>query len=205
MILWVRGQILKRILRKGSLLYHWLCLVVITLSNLVLNLLLLEIASALQIHEGIAIELRTAGSVAEVAFGLIIGLLSIHFKHKLLLMTGALLIIVSAVGNFLASSFNMLLFSFFLEGAGSVIVSVMALTLAGDLLNLKKKTKAISWITAAGFIAVFIGTLVITYVASLYNWRYTFMLIVLPFSIIALVLSFSDTLCKIRFSTIYNL
>jgi MFS transporter, DHA1 family, inner membrane transport protein len=163
----------------------------ITLSNLILNILLLEVASTFQINPGVAVQLRTINSLAEIIFSLLIGLLSARFKHKSLLLVGICLVIISAVGNFLASSFSTMMFFFFLEGIGSIVITVMAYTLAGNLLDLKKRPKVISWMTATGFIAVFIGTLAINYIVIFASWHSTFMLLVLPSSIIALILAFT--------------
>ena len=159
----------------------------ITLSNLILNLLSLEIASTFQIHEGIAVQLRTINGVAEVTFGFIIGLISTRFKPKLLLLVGTSLMLISSIGSTIANSFELLLFFFFLEGTASVIIAITIYTLAGNLFSLKRKNKAISWISSAGFFAVFVATFAVAYIVSFGSWRYTFLLIVLPFSVIALI------------------
>ncbi len=162
----------------------------IGMSNVFLNLFLLEVAATFQINEGVAVQLRTVNALAEIIFCLIIGLLATRFKHRSLLLAGTSLIIISAVGNSIASSFEMMLFFFLIEGTGSVIVAIMAFTLVGDLVALNKKAKVVSWITAAGYLTIFVGTPLITYIVGFGSWRYAFLLIVLPVSIAALALVF---------------
>jgi predicted MFS family arabinose efflux permease len=161
----------------------------IAISNTILNLLLLEIASTFQVHEGIAAQLRTVNAVAEVIFSLFMGFLAVRFKHKSLLLLGALLVAISAVGSFLTFSLDMLLFFFFIEGIGTAIVTIMAFTLIGDLLPLNKKVKAVSWVVTAGFVSTLVGTPLINFVAGVGGWRYAFLLLVLPVSIVGIVLA----------------
>jgi len=160
----------------------------IALSNTILTLLILEIALTFQVQEGVAAQLKTVNSGAELIFGLIAGFLAIRFKHKSLLLFGLLLVSISAIGAFFAPTLNLMLLFSFLEGSGTVISTIMALTIAGDSTRLAKKNKAVISIVAAGFVSIFAGTILINFIANFSSWRYTFLLLVLPISIIGLLL-----------------
>ncbi len=155
----------------------------VAISNGLVTLLLLEIASTFQVNEGIAVQLRTVNAAAEVVLGLLMSFLAVRFRHKNLLLVGLSLVAVSAVGSFLAPTLSLMLFFSFIEGSGSIMVAVTSFTLIGDSLPLDKKAKAVSWLVAAGYLFSFIGTPLISFFADIGSWRYAFSLLVLPVSI----------------------
>ena len=161
----------------------------VNISNSLVSLLLIEIASTFQVNEGVAVQLRTVNAVAEVVFGLLMGFLAVRFRHKNLLLVGLSLVAFSAMGSFLAPTLELMLFFSFLEGTGSIVYTIVAFTLIGDLLPLDKKTRAVGWIIAAGYVFSFIGTPLIDLMANLGSWRYVFSLLVFPISIICLTLA----------------
>ncbi len=161
----------------------------IALSNTIITLLLLEVASTFQVQEGIAAQTRTANAAAELVFALLMGFLATRFRHKSLLLIGVLLVTVSAVGTFLAPSLEIMLIFSFLEGLGTVTVTIMTLTIIGDLLPPNQKSKAVIWVVIAGFVSTLAGTPTINYIAGIGGWRYAFLLLVVPVSITALILA----------------
>src|SRR5512136_1089817 len=73
----------------------------------ILTLLLSDIAesffgSASSATTGISAQLSTAASIAEVAIGLLLGVLTIRFRQKSLLLVGLTFITASAIGSFVA-------------------------------------------------------------------------------------------------------
>jgi MFS family permease len=135
-------------------------------------------------------QLNTVNLVAEVAVALLMGVLIIRFKNKPLILTGALLILVSAVGNSVASTLFWLQVFYALEGIGSVVAGVALVTLVGDILPSNRKAKAISYIVAAVFLASIVGFLVIPPLRGVGGWRYAFLFFGLPVSVVGLVLAF---------------
>ncbi len=118
------------------------------------------------------------------------GFLAVRFRHKSLLLVGVLLVAFSAVGSFFAPTLSLMLFFSFVEGSGSIMVTIMAFTLIGDSISLNKKAKAVSWVLAAGYMFSLFGTPLIDFFANLGGWRYVFLLLVLPVAIVGVVLSF---------------
>jgi MFS family permease len=139
---------------------------------------------------GITSQLKTIGFAAAVAAGVAMSLLAIRFRHKTLLMTGILLQVISATGAFLAPTFVWLLTFFALEGIGSVLSSIAFITLIGDFAPQNQKTKAVSYITAASYLAIFVSARVVPIAANLGTWRYAYLLLALPFAVAALAVSF---------------
>jgi predicted MFS family arabinose efflux permease len=160
----------------------------VAISNGLMALLLLEISSTFQVNEGVAAQLRTVNAAAEVVFGLLMGFLAMRFRPKTLLLLGMFLVAVSAIGSFFSPNLSSMLFFSFIEGSGSIMVTIISLTLIGSYLPLSRKAKAISLIIAAGFLVSFVGNPLINLFASMGSWRYVFSLLVLPVSVLGLFL-----------------
>jgi predicted MFS family arabinose efflux permease len=159
------------------------------LSNTLLTLLLLEIAQTFQVNEGVAAQLRTVNAAAEVVFALLMSFLAVKFRNKTLLLVGVFSTAVSALGSFFAPTLDLMLFFSFMEGAGTVMVSIMAFTIVGDSLPQEKKATAVSLIVAVSFLSTLIGTPVINLLADVGGWRFPYLLLVFPFSIVGLLLA----------------
>ena len=167
----------------------------LNIASLTLTLLTREIGATFfgsdtQATVGITSQLSTIGFAAEVAAGIAMSLLAIRFAHKALLLVGITLQVVSAAGSFLAPTFLWMQFFFAMEGVGAVLSSVAVITLIGDFVPQNRKAKAVSYISAAVFLATFTGALMIPVAADLGTWRYAYLLLALPFSAAAFVASY---------------
>jgi YNFM family putative membrane transporter len=167
----------------------------LNIAGLTLTLLTREIGATFfgsdtQATVGITSQLSAIGFAAAVTAGVAMSVLAIRFEHKLLLLTGVTLQVVSASGSFLAPTFLWLQVFFAMEGVGTVLSGVALITLIGDFVPQNRKAKAVSYITAAFFLASFVGARVIPAAADLGTWRYAYLLLALPFAAAALVVSF---------------
>jgi predicted MFS family arabinose efflux permease len=171
-----------------------LLIIVINISNAVLSLFLPEIAQTFlgsknQTAIGIASQTSTVNSAAEVALAFAMSFLAIRFRHKLLLQAGAVLVIISTLGSYLAPDFITFQIFFAMEGAGSVMVSILAIAIIGDTIHSTKKARAVSWFIAGSYFTVIIGLPTLLLVANAAGWRSTFLLFGLPVSIAGLILA----------------
>jgi predicted MFS family arabinose efflux permease len=139
---------------------------------------------------GAAAQISTVNSAAVVVFALLMGVLAVRFKHKSLLLVGMLLVVISAIGSFLAPTFLLMQIFYALEGGGTAMVGIMGITLVGDLLPLQKKAKAVSYLVAVISLATLVGTPVIGFITKVEGWRFNFLWFVLPVSVVGLVLAF---------------
>jgi MFS transporter, DHA1 family, inner membrane transport protein len=167
---------------------------IINISSAVLSLFLPEIAKTFlgsenKVAIGIVSQTSTVNSAAEVALAFIMSVLAIRFRHKSLLLVGAILVVFSNVGSYLAPDLITFQIFFALEGAGSVMVSILAITLIGDTLPFNKKARAVSWFVAGTYMAVIIGLPTLLFLANIAGWRSTFLLFGLPVSILGLILA----------------
>ena len=139
---------------------------------------------------GAITQISTVNSVFEAAFAVVMGALVVRFKHKSLLLVGVLLLFISAIGSFFAPTLPILQVFFALEGAASIMVGIMGLTMVGEFLPSQKKAKAVGYLVAATSLATLVGIPLIGLITSFGGWRLNFMLFVLPVSVLGLILAF---------------
>jgi len=154
------------------------------------GLLLIDIGVTFGCDVGVMGQINTGYYVAAVIFGLFMGVLSVRFRHKSLLMVGLLFIGISGLGCYLASNFNLMLILYSLSGVGMAMVSPMAISLIGEHLPLEKRGNAIGWIIAGGSLSYFIGAPITGFIASLWGWRIVLLGFVIPVSLASLLLTF---------------
>ncbi len=135
-------------------------------------------------------QLVPANSGAEIVFAFAMSVLAVRFRHKPLLLAGTIIVVISAVGSFFAPNLSSLQLLFALEGAGSIVVNIMMVTLIADNLPPDKKAKALGYIYSVGGAAALIIILLLGYITSLGGWRFGYLILAIPFSLAALILSF---------------
>ena len=180
---------------KGS--QGWLFLPSLAISNfatgplgVLITLLLIDIALTFEVSIGVMGQINTLSYVVSVIFALFMGILSVRFRHKSLLIVGLLCVSVSALGCFFASNFNLMLIAYSLSGIGAAMVFPMVTTLVGEHLPLERRGNAVGWIVAAGSLSYLIGAPVIGFIAGIGGWRLTLLGFVIPVSLASLFLAF---------------
>lgn len=166
-----------------------------SVSTPILTLLLTEIAesffgTATSATTGISAQLSTATSIAEVAMGLLLGFLALRIKHKSLLLVGLTFVTTSSIGSFVAPTFAIFQAFFILEGVGTIMVVIMALSLVGDTLTINQKPKAVSYIVAVSVVTLLVGTPIISFLTKVATWRSSFLFYMLPITAASLILCY---------------
>jgi len=162
------------------------------------GLLLIDIALTFECSVGVMGQINTLYYVAAVIFALFMGVLSVRFGHKSLLMIGLLFVNISALGCAVASNFNLMLMSYSLSGVGTAMVAPMAITLIGEHFPLEKRASAVGWIVAGGALSYVIGAPVIGFIAGLWDWRFVLFIFIIPISLASLLLAFIGLPSKSR-------
>ena len=157
--------------------------------GVLIGLLLIDIALTFEVSVGVAGQINTISYIVSVIFALFMGILSVRFKHKSLLIIGLLCVGGSGLGCFLASSFNLMLIFYSLSGVGTAMVFPMAITLVGKHLPLERRGNAVGWIIAAGSLSYVIGAPVISFIANIGGWRLSLLGLVIPVSLAGLFLA----------------
>jgi len=158
-------------------------------AGILMSLLLIDIALTFGVSVGVMGQLGTVSSTVAVIACLIVGALSIRFKHKSLLMVGLMFIGASALGCGLASSFDEMLVVYSLSGLGAAMIGPMAETLVAEHFPVEKRTSAIGWLYAGSSLSYVIGAPIIGFIAGSGGWRLAFLASVLPISLLSLFLA----------------
>ena len=158
--------------------------------GIILTLLLIEIGLTFGIPVGVAGQIATAGSVAAFIGSLLMGLLTVRYKHKSLLLTGLVVLGASTLGLYLAPSFALFMICSVLAGLGAAMIMPISTTLVGRHLPLKKRANVISMLMATMSVSIFVGTPIIQYLSGLGGWRLSYLVYALPLPALSLLLSF---------------
>jgi predicted MFS family arabinose efflux permease len=135
-------------------------------------------------------QIVTVAMVASVIFGILLGILTVKFDHKKLLVLGVLCISFGALGCSLAPNFVFLQIFYAIEGIGTTVAGVMVMVLVGERLALNKRPQATGWIISGSSISGIVGTLVVSFFFNTGNWRSFLMWFALPVSLIALAAAY---------------
>jgi len=153
------------------------------------GLLLIDIGATFGCSVGVIGQIRTVSSIVAVVSALLMGVLSVRFRHRSLLLMGLLSVSISAVACCFSSDFNMILVSYSISGLGMAMVAPMTYTLVAEYFPLEKRATAIGWIIAGMALSYFVGAPVIAIIEGLGGWRLAFLGFVLPVSVFSLLLA----------------
>jgi len=158
--------------------------------GVLISLLLIDIGETFGVSEGVMGQINTLYSIVAVVIALLMGILSLRFKHKSLLLMGLLFIGISALGCLVAPDFNWMLVSYSLSGLGGAMVSPMCVTMIGEHFPLEKRASAVGWIIAGGALSFVIEAPLIASIAGLGGWRLAIIGFVIPILLTSLLLAF---------------
>jgi DHA1 family inner membrane transport protein len=158
--------------------------------GVLVSLLLIDIGETFSVSEGVMGQINTLYSIVAVVIALLMGILSLRFKHKSLLLIGLGFISISALGCLVAPDFNMMLVSYSLSGLGWAMISPMGVTLIGEHFSLEKRASAVGWIIAGGALPFVIGAPIIASIACLGGWRLAIIGFVIPVLLASILLAF---------------
>jgi predicted MFS family arabinose efflux permease len=152
------------------------------------GLLLIDIGNTFGVPVGVSGQIRTASFIVGIVVSLLMGALSVRFRHKSLLSIGLLIYGVSALGCYFAPNFNVMLIVYSLTGLAFSMVVPMVITLVAENLPEEKRAGAIGLTFAGASLANLFGTLIVNFIAGLSSWRWTFIGLILPYSILSYLL-----------------
>jgi len=158
--------------------------------GVLVSLLLVDIGLTFNADVSLTSQVNTSYNIAAFAFALLMGVLSVRFKHKTLLIVGLLLTCGSALGFYLAWDFAVVLAAYSLSGIGWVMISPTVFTLIGEYISLAKRANAIGLTVAAGAVGYVIGPLLVAWIASFGGWRLCLVGFVIPVLLVGLLMAF---------------
>ena len=159
-------------------------------AGLITGLLLIEIGLTFGVPVGISGQLRTVSSVVGVFVALLLGIISVRFSSRSLLLTGSLLLILSAVGCFIAWDFTSMLILYSLTGVGITMITPMINTLIGENFPQDRRSRILGLSAAGTSIAYLVCSPLVSYISEMAGWRSAFLFLMLPVSLLSLVIAF---------------
>ena len=150
-----------------------------------MGLLLIEIATAFGLTVGIAGQITTISSLVSVIAAVAMGVVSIRFSHKSLLLLGFVFMMVAAVGCFVSPNFPTVVLCYSLVSLGGVMALPMTSTLVASNFSIHQRSHAMGWLQAGGALAVSCGAPIIAWIG---NWRWAFLGYVTPLILMSLML-----------------
>ena len=113
-------------------------------ATLVVGLFMVEIGRTFGAPVGITSQLNTAFSFVATLTALSMGVLTIRFRLRTLLLTGITLALISAEGFMLTPSFSFVFLLYSLNGVAWSLIYPMSTALVGEHLTLKKRPDALA-------------------------------------------------------------
>jgi predicted MFS family arabinose efflux permease len=153
---------------------------------LITSILVIEIAFSFNVEVGIVGQLGTAQSIVSAIMGLLMGALSVKYRHKSLLLVGLVVLSIAGFTCSYAPTFGLLLAGFAITGISSVMVIPMSQALVGSLFSVKDRPKNVGYLMAGFALGYVIGSPLLNY---LDDWRLGFLLFLVPLTLVSIVLT----------------
>jgi predicted MFS family arabinose efflux permease len=155
--------------------------------NLIISLLIIEIAFSFDIEVGVAGQLGTTTSIVSAIMALLMGVLSVRYRHKSLLIAGLAFLTVSSLGCFVTPNFGLLLVVFSLTGISMAMVQPMSQALIGNLFSVEERPKVLGYLMGGMALSYVIGPPIISFID---DWRLAFLVFALPLTLFSIFLAF---------------
>jgi len=159
--------------------------------GILMSILLVDVATSFAVPVGVMSQIRSTASIVSMIFAFIMGVLSLRYKPKPLLLTGITVFIIAVIGCSYAQTYNMMLLFYALTGIGVSMVTPMSQTLVGEHISVGNRPRAISlMLMSFTLVSALITGPLLNRLAVWGGWRYSFLGYVLPSAIIGLIFAF---------------
>ena len=153
-----------------------------------LSLLLVDISASFNTSIGVMGQVSTISSFMGILMALFMGVLTVKYSYKRLLLTGLSFICISMIGSGLSPSYSFMFLVYSLTGIGYSMVAPMTTTYIARFYPVEKRTEAIGKLIAGRSIASMFAPVVIGAVVSWSNWRWGFLGYSLPLVVLSFIL-----------------
>ena len=157
--------------------------------SLIISISLIEVASAFGVSVGLAGQIRSAGSVLAIVAALAMGVLSVRYSYKSLLLGGLLVNLVSSICCALAPSFILLVACFSVMGLVTSLVTPMVFSYIGECYPSERRPQVVGTLTSLRTVSYLLMVQLIGLVIGLWGWRNAFLLLAAPMTFLGLALS----------------
>jgi MFS transporter, DHA1 family, inner membrane transport protein len=141
--------------------------------------LLPEVAADIDVSVPLLAQTVTLTFLAGALLALAVGPLADHYGHRRLMLIGATLLLLSAVGTSLAVDYWTVLLTRLPGGLGGGILTSVSVVLASTRFPVEQRRWAIGWTVSGISLAPIVGAPAITFVGEHLGWRASFLVLAL--------------------------
>jgi predicted MFS family arabinose efflux permease len=153
--------------------------------GLLTGLLLIEISQTFDTTIAETNQMNTANALIAIITAIAMGIISLRYNHKTLLISGLILSMISTLGCSYAPSFFTLVIIYSLGGLAASIIFPMTTALLGEYVEQENRSKVLGLMMAGGAALYTVGYPIVNYIG---DWRNAFLYFVLPLVVVSLVL-----------------
>ena len=159
--------------------------------GILMSILLVDVAYSYGVPVGVMSQIRSTASMVSMVFALIMGVLSLKYKPKPLLMVGLSIIIIASLGCSFAPTYTVMLLFYALTGVGMAMVTPMSQTLIGEHIDVEDRPRAISYMLMSfTLVSAFVSGPILNQLAVWGGWQLSFLGYVLPGAVIGLLFAY---------------
>ena len=155
----------------------------------IIGLLLLDIGLDFDLQVGLMGQIQTVSSIVSFVFAFLMGVVSVKYEHRKLLLVGLLSYCVASLGCGFSQDFAMMVLFYSLVGMGGAMVLPMTMTLVTELYSPEKRGSVLGYLMATISISFIACTVIIGYISELFGWRLAFLGYALPLFLVSLLLA----------------
>ena len=156
---------------------------------LIVSICLIEVALAFGVSISLAGQIRSIGSALAIIAALAMGVMSVRYDHKTLLLGGLLINLISALCCTFAPSFALLVICFAAMGLVTSLVTPMVFSYVGEFYPGERRSQVVGTLTSLRSVSYLMMVQLIGLVVGNWSWRETFLFLVAPMTFFGIVLS----------------
>jgi MFS family permease len=149
---------------------------------------LVDIAKTFKVTIGTFSQFGLVSHFLGLFLGLVMGAISLRFKHKSLYLLGVALYCTGALLFFFAPNIQTVFLAYFFTGTGAGTIGIMIFSLIGGLFPLEKRAWAVGLVVSAVMFAGFFVGLVTGAITQVAGWHSVLLWFIIPSSVACFVL-----------------
>ena len=156
---------------------------------LIVSISLIEVALTFGVSISLAGQIRSIGSILAIIAALAMGVMSVRYDYKTLLLGGLLINLVSALCCTFAPSFALFVICFAAMGLVTSLVTPMVFSYIGEFYPGERRSQVVGTLASLRSVYYLVMVQLIGLVFGKWSWREAFLFLVVPMTFLGIVLS----------------
>ena len=158
--------------------------------GIITGLLLIDISQSFNSNIGYVSQIRSISAILGVVAAILIGVLSVRYQPKHLILVGLGLMLLVGVGCGTVSTLGALFVVYSFQGLAVGIMSPMVNMMIGQHLAQEKQAKTMGYLIASVSLSYFVSSPIISYLNNNHGWRSAFIYYQLPLAFVSLLVAY---------------